>query len=105
MTQNIHANCFRLDYGLHFYSTRVRFILMKPLNSRMTEAVPIRPTDFNEHYAFYTIQYKMVILPNFEKPTVSIWLFKIDQYVACFPNSVSNMSVEVTRKQVQKMRV
>jgi len=35
--------------GLHFYSTRVRYILTKPLNSRMIEAVPIRPTDFNEH--------------------------------------------------------
>jgi len=57
ITQNIHANRFRWDYGLHFYSTRVRFILMKPLNARMTEAIPIRPTDFNEHMP--SIQYSL----------------------------------------------
>ena len=64
------------------------------------------PTDwFQWTYAFYTIQSKMVILPNFEKLAVSVWPFKINQYIACFPNSVSNMSVAVIRKQVQKMRV
>jgi len=60
---------------------------------------------FQWTYAFYTIQFKMVILPNFEKPAVCVWPFKINQYIACFPNSVSNMFVAVIRKQVQKMRV
>jgi len=77
ITQNIHANCFRWDYDLH-----ACVLHSHETPKFQNDRGGTDPTDwFQWIYAFYTIEFQMVILPNSEEPAVSVWPFKINQYI------------------------